>query len=308
MNKATRLAVLLLAGLLCSALANRSWIHGAVAGQAGVNSRVEIPCIAGAPESEHHYAPFIVNNTYQAREGDFNGDGRLDILVTGKPERVVGDFLLIQTDDFEFEVKPSVNNKEREDICDWPLTNISLGREDINGDGHADFFVSNIDEYVDGAYNVIVLTKFREGRTPTMAFAWNERYEDVFVTVERYLDNPHGFKPSIDQAICHELRQVMFAYAPCASGGEGRPGWGYCPMPSVYPGTVCHTVFDFAVNDFMRRSFPHIATQKAMLDAAAEFERRFPTRRLDGLTRSQRIARAAGAATASIMVAERNRQ
>lgn len=131
----------------------------------------EPPVVAG---------PGVTNNRYYARVGDINGDGYRDLFVTGSAQRFVPDFILQRipaNGSFTLIANPTTAQKQTAQL--WPVSNISIFREDLNFDGYFDFYIENIGEAVPGSDDVIVYTRRGVGNTPGKVVSLNQQFRNI---------------------------------------------------------------------------------------------------------------------------------
>ena len=90
------------------------------------------PCIIVDPDTLNP-AHFRANR-YWVKKADFNSDGYIDLYVTGKDDRAVGDFILYQQPQFKYTVgTPDANQRAQANTA--ALTSIIVHRRDLTADG-----------------------------------------------------------------------------------------------------------------------------------------------------------------------------
>lgn len=126
-------------------------------------------------------------NRYWVKKADFDGDGYIDLYVTGKDDRAVGDFILYQQPQFKYTVgMPDANRRAQASSA--ALTSIIVHRKDLTADGVFDFELQYVSEAIPDSPDIIVLTQKDVG-TPRVAVARDERFEQLVTSIETILAN-----------------------------------------------------------------------------------------------------------------------
>jgi hypothetical protein len=168
-------------------------------------------------------------NRYWVKKADFNSDGYVDLYVTGKDDRAVGDFILYQQPQFKYTVgMPDTNQRAQANTA--ALTPIIVHRKDLTADGVFDFELQYVSEAIPDSPDIIVLTQKDVG-TPRLAIARDARFESLVTSIETVLAN-------LEQLSWEYVRQhcsVTVLYIPPISAYNV---WDVVPMPGRIPGAA----------------------------------------------------------------------
>lgn len=109
-----------------------------------------------------------ITPNYFVKVDDFNGDGKLDLYVTGHPtRRFVKDFLLYQNNPESYSINASPTQAEVARARGAPISPIVVSRMELNADRFYDFYLRDVDEVIVGATDIIVTLARGTGGTPT---------------------------------------------------------------------------------------------------------------------------------------------
>lgn len=157
---------------------------------------VEIP---GPPTADSY-----PDETYVVLKGDANGDCRLDFLVT-KPSGssgVVADYFLIQQQDKSFTVVHSIGSEMDYKARRWPVSNLTVYRDDLSFDGYMDFRISNVRAEVEDSHDMIVYTERGIGLEVVQAIMLDNKFERAYQEVILSLWEPEAFLDSYTGYTC----------------------------------------------------------------------------------------------------------
>jgi hypothetical protein len=124
--------------------------------------------------------PRFLESRYYVRFGDINGDGKIDLFVTGQADRYVQDFFLIQENPSSFSVVSEPAWWDVDTANSWPVIGAPVYREDLNFDGLYDFYIEEISEVVQNAPNLIVYTRRNVGTQAVRAVSDGQGFSDVY--------------------------------------------------------------------------------------------------------------------------------
>ncbi len=139
--------------------------------------------------------PVIPTTRYYIRSGDLNADGKTDLFVTGRSDRFVPDFFLIQSDLSHFNViaQPSAGQIQTAQV--WPVRGIGVWREELSGDGYYDFLLEGVADVIPGAADIIVYTRKDIGTTPVKTVSTDDHF---YQTLNKFQQILTQGKPWLD--------------------------------------------------------------------------------------------------------------
>lgn len=151
-------------------------------GQQTITERVtvNVQCtVAEQPIDEQ--TPLAGSNQarYDAKVFDVDGDGLNDVFVVTNYASRIKDFYLRQLPGSKFQLVTNPTATQIHFANFYPTTDIAVIREDYNADGMLDMLVTNIEEYIWGASEYLIIAKKRDTTKLGKLIEINDKFRAV---------------------------------------------------------------------------------------------------------------------------------
>lgn len=146
---------------------------------------------------------------YEVQRGDLNGDGRLDLHLTYKPDvalipfddliipiaspPTVNDFVLQQNTSGGFDLINSLTSGQLSAVKSWQSVLVRVILGDVNVDGFLDIILRDVAGAIPGAQDVLIFAPSGEGASPPVVRSMDAAFNLFFRDVGGWIENPAHF-------------------------------------------------------------------------------------------------------------------
>lgn len=156
-----------------------------------VTVNVQCPIAQESPEEQTPLAG-SAQARYDAKVFDVDGDGLNDVFVVTNYASRIKDFYLKQLPGSKFQLvaNPTINQTHFANF--YPTTAISVTRADYNADGMYDMLISNIEDYIWGASEYLIIAKKRDTTKLGKMIEIDDKFRAVRDGIEAINDQKPG--------------------------------------------------------------------------------------------------------------------